>query len=384
VSFSKSVLVRLFGIGVLASLAFAQVSQAQSFSSDHAVEQLLPAPDQTGFAGFPSTRTPGPWGLDGTLWLGYGYRTMAVDLPGPDIDAVRHRLDATLIGQVGIGGRGALALRLPGLLTQSDHVPTTFPTSQLATQAVGNPAIEGRVRVLGAPVRSDGSVDDGTAIALRGLLHVPVGTSDALFAERDWRSELAAIVDLEAFGLGAGAQLSWRHAFASRGGYGPESQDQLRLAAGFKVPLPLVAKLRPGQVQESALVEIDVGIAPKEPFESGFTPVEGRLSYRISIGDVTLSIGAGGAFTDAAGAADARAWLGASYSPRKHDQDADGVPDADDQCEHLAEDRDGFEDADGCPEPDNDQDMILDEDDRCPLEPAEIDRDEDEDGCTDP
>lgn len=355
-------------------------------AQDFAIDQLLLSPDQTGFVGFPSTRTPGPWGIDGTLWLGYGYRTFEFDLPAPltDREQVLHRLDATLIGQIGIGGRTALAVRLPALLLQREKAQpvTSGSTFPVESNAVGNPALEGRVRVLGAPVRPDGSADDGTAIAVRGVVHVPLSTSDADFDD-DWRTELAAIIDLEAFGLGAGAQLSWRHQFADAGPYGPESRDQLRLAGGFKIPLPLVALLRPGQVQESALIEIDVGIAPKDAFSSDLTPVEGRLSYRISVSDITLSLGAGAAFTDALGAADARAWFGVSYSPRKHDQDADGVPDADDQCEHLAEDRDGFEDGDGCPEPDNDQDMILDEDDRCPLEAAEIDRDDDEDGCTD-
>ena len=47
------------------------------------------------------------------------------------------------------------------------------------------------------------------------------------------------------------------------------------------------------------------------------------------------------------------------------------------------EDRDLFEDEDGCPDPDNDQDNILDENDQCPLEPEDYDNDEDEDGCPD-
>jgi hypothetical protein len=50
---------------------------------------------------------------------------------------------------------------------------------------------------------------------------------------------------------------------------------------------------------------------------------------------------------------------------------------------HLPEDRDGFQDEDGCADDDNDGDMIVDEDDRCPNASAEEGRDEDEDGCTD-
>jgi len=35
--------------------------------------------------------------------------------------------------------------------------------------------------------------------------------------------------------------------------------------------------------------------------------------------------------------------------------------------------QDGFQDADGCPDPDNDADGILDKDDQCPNEPEDKD-----------
>ena len=63
------------------------------------------------------------------------------------------------------------------------------------------------------------------------------------------------------------------------------------------------------------------------------------------------------------------------------DNDADGVADVADKCPAIAEDKDSFEDADGCPEPDNDGDKILDAQDRCPLEAEDFDAFEDTDGC---
>ena len=47
----------------------------------------------------------------------------------------------------------------------------------------------------------------------------------------------------------------------------------------------------------------------------------------------------------------------------------------------LIEDVDGFEDEDGCPDPDNDNDAIADTEDRCPLAAEDFDGDQDEDGC---
>ena len=63
------------------------------------------------------------------------------------------------------------------------------------------------------------------------------------------------------------------------------------------------------------------------------------------------------------------------------DSDRDGVPDKRDQCRGTAEDKDNFEDTDGCPDLDNDQDGVEDKDDSCINEPEDPDEFEDDDGC---
>jgi Outer membrane protein and related peptidoglycan-associated (lipo)proteins len=68
---------------------------------------------------------------------------------------------------------------------------------------------------------------------------------------------------------------------------------------------------------------------------------------------------------------------------RPADTDGDGIPDALDKCPNDPEDKDGFQDEDGCPDPDNDQDGILDASDKCPNDPEDMDGFEDEDGCPD-
>ena len=65
------------------------------------------------------------------------------------------------------------------------------------------------------------------------------------------------------------------------------------------------------------------------------------------------------------------------------DIDADGVPNSDDQCPTSAEDKDGFEDTDGCPDLDNDKDGVADGVDKCPDAAEDKDDFEDEDGCPD-
>ena len=65
------------------------------------------------------------------------------------------------------------------------------------------------------------------------------------------------------------------------------------------------------------------------------------------------------------------------------DLDNDGIRNRDDKCPTKAEDRDGFQDDDGCAEADNDADGIEDKDDKCPDQPEDKDGDKDEDGCPD-
>jgi OOP family OmpA-OmpF porin len=69
--------------------------------------------------------------------------------------------------------------------------------------------------------------------------------------------------------------------------------------------------------------------------------------------------------------------------PTPVDQDGDGVVDASDRCPADPEDRDGYQDDDGCPEPDNDGDGVPDAADRCPAEPETANTFQDDDGCPD-
>jgi len=76
-----------------------------------------------------------------------------------------------------------------------------------------------------------------------------------------------------------------------------------------------------------------------------------------------------------------RVFLGFVFEPSIGDRDGDGLPDDEDACPDEPEDKDRFQDSDGCPDPDNDLDGVLDVDDYCPLVPEDRDGEDDEDGC---
>jgi len=63
------------------------------------------------------------------------------------------------------------------------------------------------------------------------------------------------------------------------------------------------------------------------------------------------------------------------------DTDGDGIDDGDDRCVDDPEDKDGYEDEDGCPDNDNDSDGIADADDACPMQAESKNGIDDDDGC---
>jgi len=75
--------------------------------------------------------------------------------------------------------------------------------------------------------------------------------------------------------------------------------------------------------------------------------------------------------------------IASAKPPAALDTDGDGVMDDRDACVREPEDKDGFEDGDGCPDADNDKDRVPDASDGCPIEPEDADQFQDQDGCPD-
>jgi outer membrane protein OmpA-like peptidoglycan-associated protein len=110
----------------------------------------------------------------------------------------------------------------------------------------------------------------------------------------------------------------------------------------------------------------------------------GGLRFYIANG-LVANAGGGAGLTRGIGAPTLRIVAGVGYEFKEDpDPDRDGILYDDDKCPLRPEDRDGFEDANGCPDPDNDQDQVLDAKDKCPLVAEDRDGFRDGDGCPDP
>jgi outer membrane protein OmpA-like peptidoglycan-associated protein len=125
-------------------------------------------------------------------------------------------------------------------------------------------------------------------------------------------------------------------------------------------------------------------------FEREHSPAEALLGAKFDVDGWGIGAAAGPGLLRGYGSPDFRVVGMLGYAepyrtvPPRVDTDRDGLYDDVDACPREPEDKDGFKDADGCPDPDNDEDGILDVSDRCRNKPEDVDQFEDEDGCPDP
>ena len=291
---------------------------------------------------------------------------------------VKHHLMMEAMTALSFGGVFEAGLVVPAVLYQEgDDVAGTTTT----------PGIDAPANVAGLEdIRLHLKLDllhgvfgyDGNAVslALVPVVSFPVGNavSDSSFTGDSFMTFHPKL----AFGARAG-----RVRFGLNGGYLIRRAKEFHLAeVGNRISF--------GGAMEVSMTDHLSGIV--EAFgQNGLTsdatdmPLEadGALRYRFDSG-VAITAGAGAGILAGVGSPRVRAFAGLMWAPQNSDKDGDGILNEDDTCPTDPEDADGFEDADGCPDPDNDGDGILDADDKCPTDPEDVDEFEDADGCPDP
>lgn len=348
---------------------------------DPNTERFVPSLDPEGFFTVQGTRTPGSllWNLG--LFFSYAYDPVVViSSEDESLALVEQRVTTDLSVQAGLGGRVALAFLAPFALIQSGESLGRYREPDPAAFAVGDPTVALRYRFFGDDADEEKEHHDGPGVAIQAAAALPVGTDDALFSSGGVKLQLLG--DFHLLGAGLGLSLGWIGYFESQDYPLVESdrdkdKQEIAFGLGFKLPLPWFPEI-------IGVLEVHGATSAAAPFSQWkTTPLEGELGARFNVGDFCFNAAIGAGLSDAYGAPDFRGILGVWWSPRTSDSDGDGIEDDADQCPHLAEDLDSFQDADGCPDPDNDGDWVLDLDDRCPFEAADENRDLDEDGCTD-
>jgi outer membrane protein OmpA-like peptidoglycan-associated protein len=221
-----------------------------------------------------------------------------------------------------------------------------------------------------------GSPAGSLQVAVAPLFTLPTHGHQALVAEKgvDVWPRVSAMWTSPSGAITAGANLGLLFRTSPQNYYS-NSYGQAwtwGLGASYQV-IPALAVL--GEIAGQNQYSIQLDESPTE--------IDGALRYAI---DFSTWVQAGGGTGVIAGSGSPawRVFTAVVYSPQFPDRDQDGVPDSADKCIDKPEDRDGYQDEDGCPEPDNDADNIGDGDDLCPNEPEDFDNWQDGDGCPEP
>jgi OOP family OmpA-OmpF porin len=359
---------------VLAScIAIACTGRARA-QSNVDVRNTRPAPDSYGFLAVEGTRTPGHLRWTGAFFVDWaaGY-LQTTDAAGEEVEVVENRVSGDFMAQLGLGGRALVGAAASWVLFQNGE-QLSANTPEMAPAAFYDPRLWAKYRLIGADADKETRHIDGPGLSVTAAVDLPVGRDEDYVGEGSTRTELEMNADFQLLGYGFGASLGWRARFDGRDLFGTSLHDELTFGAAAKLPIP-------GLHPIGALLEVQGAT----DFRSNqATRAEADLGLRWPVSkSITLTATVGSGFGSGLGAADVRIVSGVWWVPTLSDADGDGIDDDADGCPFLAEDRDGFQDEDGCEDPDNDNDLIPDVDDLCPNVEALEDRDDDEDGCTD-
>jgi hypothetical protein len=330
------------------------------------------------------TPTPGPGVWNAAAWFVYSLRPVVLrDVNGaPVANLVSHQLTTDLVGSVGIGQKIALGVDLPLLLYQTgEDNPLARPLTggTPPAQAIGDLAITAKGNLISYGEHG------GFGLSMLTRLTAATGQTASYLGEGMSTGELRLLGEYKIIAVALQGTVGMKFRSSQR--------DVLNRTYQNEVPWGAALVLRPqmfgwdpkGRFTWVAEVHGWTMLGASDAFGKRPSSVAfAGLSSRVAIGDVSVLLGVETSLTQAWGGAPLQVIAGAQWTPRSHDADHDGVKDDIDQCPELAEDRDGVQDADGCPDlEDHDDDGVPDGDDECPNDREDQDGYEDADGCPD-
>jgi uncharacterized protein (TIGR03382 family) len=373
------------GLAGLAVVAMAGAAQAQTMETrTFPVERFRLSTDAQGLFDVEWAESGGAGSFSVGLWVGAAHDPLVVYREtGDDRDVqgslVESRVGAQLVGSFGVTGWLALGLEMPLVLYQDrDATQAVAPMGlgELQGTGLGDLRVVPKLTLL----RQD---RHGIGLAVIPAVTFPTSTEDDAYFGDDGVSfapEAALSRRFGAFrlGLNAGARFREQSRLVNlvvddelfvRGGAG------YTFGHGGDHPVEL-------GVTAAAATALD---SPFDEFNQNHAEVLAGLSVRF-VQPLIGFVAAGAGLANGFGSPDWRIAAGVrlAFGDSPGDRDGDGIADGTDRCVLEPEDKDGFEDADGCPDPDNDKDGVLDVSDGAPNDPEDKDDFEDADGVPDP
>ncbi len=328
--------------------------------------------------------------------LDWGHHLLAFDNAAGTTYAIDNVITATLVGAFGIHA-GPLELEfgasVPFRLMNGDIGPDKVGQPNVNDnkdykvdgQGLGNIGLHVKTRFL----KTSKGPHVGLGVIASVFLGQTTSPKGAFLGERTAVPQLVGILDKE-FGrearlriaINAGIRIRPTTTFVNDdGGTQMAPTTGQIMSAGSEIPYGMGISYAIARQKFDVVGEV-FGTVPLGDHQH-YQPLEAIAGVKLYLArNSFLSLGAGrGLLPGKGGNPDLRAFIGIIFEPNIGDRDGDGIKDDVDKCPDDPEDFDGFEDEDGCPEPDNDRDGIPDVDDKCPNIPEDKDGIDDEDGC---
>jgi len=317
----------------------------------------------------------------------YAYDPLYFEIEGDKNSAVvEHQLLMDLTFSVGIWKYFQLGAQMQAVMYQTGDDPADLgfaSGTQLKAMALADFRLLPKIVLLQPK-------GPGLGLAFVPILSLPTATATANAGEDGPTFEPRLIID---YRLRSGALIVGQAGYRWRKGAEVANlrvDDEIVFSFGAEVPLlrriSLIGEVFGGVGLKDAGSDADSGIDLEE------VPAEGLIAARLRHETgLIVTGGVGTGLTPGYGSPRVRVFVSAGYSPSvkpmvaPRDTDGDGIPDDADACVNDPEDKNGFEDRDGCPDAnkDTDGDGIFDPSDKCPKEPEDKNNFEDTDGCPD-
>ena len=364
-------------------VGFARAASAQP-AGNLTLDPFRPAIDSRGYLTVNASQVLGDRELSfGLGSLDWGHHLLELDADGKSY-SIDDMITATLIAAVGLHAGPAeleLGASLPLRIMSGTRGPGTVggPGGSgfgVDGQGLGNLGLHLKTRFA--------STSRGPHIGLGVIasLYLPtIDPKDRFLGEDQWVPQLLGVVDKE-FGrarrlrlsLNGGIRLRSTTTFTNSDpgpAMAPVTGRSITVGSELPLGLGIAYALAP---QRFDLVGEVFGAVPLGAHQS-YQPLEALAGIKLYLArNSYLTLGAGrGLIAGQGGNPDLRAFIGIVFEPGIGDRDGDGIKDDVDRCPDQPEDFDGWQDDDGCPDPDNDGDGIADVDDRCPDIPGPAD-----------
>jgi hypothetical protein len=369
---------RAFGLAAVLVLCTGGAASAQTLPSFDA-RTWRPSPDPEAGMVLEPTTTQEAWSWNVGATLHYSHHPVTLRDPATG-DVVSRPLSAVLgsdlIAGIGLGAHASAGVTVPLFLVQDGtggQPPTVTSTPNVPQTGIGDLGIHGKAEIIG----NDGG---GFGLAALGTVTMPTGERGSFMGDGSLSAGARLLAEYSLLVASAEASLG----YVVRTDHHPWPDPSVGgVEMGDYVPWTIGVSLRPGafKLDPSNRQRWDLAFhgwlpaGPVGPFGLGdpgsaaLSPALLSLSDRIAIGHMRDVYALGGidiGLDSAIGVPAFRVVIAVGWNPREHDMDHDGVADDVDQCPEIPEDKDGFEDSDGCPEIDNDDDGIIDSEDACP------------------